>query len=100
MVGRTIGSITREVSALFVDDRGTCGASVRFSTDNDGGNAMRVLFGIILGVALTVGLAYQLDRNPEMRIAGTKPMVNWEAVDSNVEAIKTRVHDAWRKTIG
>ena len=65
---------------------------------------MRVLFGIILGVALTIGGAYVYDSqtaNP-----GTapntvqRPMVNWDVVDANWHRLTHRVQAEWARLTG
>jgi hypothetical protein len=61
---------------------------------------MRLLIGMVLGAALTVGVAYTHDRHPEMIAAGIKPMVNWDVVDTNVAAIKSTIAEAWHKAAG
>lgn len=59
---------------------------------------MRLLFGMILGAALTVGGAYISDTaksGPEAR-----PMVNWDVVGKNVEAFTAMVKQGWAKLTG
>jgi len=60
---------------------------------------MRLILGIILGVALTVGGAYVSDSssksNPE-----AKPMVNWEVVAKNFDYVTGLVKSGWAKLTG
>lgn len=59
---------------------------------------MRLLFGMILGAALTVGAAYISDTaksGPEAR-----PMVNWDVVGKNVEAVTVMIKQGWAKLTG
>jgi hypothetical protein len=59
---------------------------------------MRLLFGMILGAALTVGAAYISDTaksGPEAR-----PMVNWDVVGKNVETLTVMIKQGWAKLTG
>ena len=59
---------------------------------------MRLLFGMILGAALTVGGAYISDAaktGPEAR-----PMVNWDVVGKNVETLTVMIKQGWAKLTG
>ena len=67
---------------------------------------MRVLFGIILGVALTVGVAFISDTwttGPATTTgSGTaavehRKMVNWDVVGDNMRIARERVREAWIK---
>lgn len=58
---------------------------------------MRLFFGIILGIALTVGGAYVAD---QMAGTGAARMVNWDVVSKNAENVTTFVRDAWKKITG
>ena len=60
---------------------------------------MRVLFGIILGSALTVGGVYVADHKNDGP-AGARAMVNWDAVAKNVDEIATMARDSWRRIAG
>lgn len=67
---------------------------------------MRVLFGIILGVALTVGVAFVSDTwsaGPSTT-NGSAPagvehrtMVNWDVVGENMRIARERAREAWTK---
>jgi hypothetical protein len=59
---------------------------------------MRLLFGMILGAALTVGAAYISDTaksGPEVR-----PMVNWDVVGKNVETLTVMIKQGWARLTG
>jgi hypothetical protein len=59
---------------------------------------MRLLFGIILGAALTVGVAYVSDTaksGPDAR-----PMVNWDVVAKNVDSLTVIIRHGWAKLTG
>jgi len=62
---------------------------------------MRVLFGIILGVILTVGGAYLYDTHgaaaaPNASTA-TRPMVNWDVVGTKWERLTERARAEWSR---
>ena len=59
---------------------------------------MRLLFGMILGAALTVGAAYISDIGKAG--ADNRPMVNWDVVGKNVEAFTVMVKQGWAKLTG
>ena len=59
---------------------------------------MRLLFGIILGAALTIGAAYISDTakaGPDAR-----PMVNWDVVAKNVDTLSVMIKHGWAKLTG
>jgi hypothetical protein len=60
---------------------------------------MRLLFGIIIGIGLTVGGAYLYDSthtgDPSSTTAASRPMVNWDVVDTNWQSATTRVRKEW-----
>jgi hypothetical protein len=62
---------------------------------------MQTLFGIIIGVFLTIGVAYVHDAtlNPPASNATTveRPMVNWDVVTVNWRDLKARMDAGWRK---
>lgn len=67
---------------------------------------MRVLFGIILGVALTVGVAFVSDTwttgpatttGSGSAAAERRPMVNWDVAGDNMRIAQERVREAWIK---
>ena len=62
---------------------------------------MRLLFGIVLGVALTVGVAFAHDRwfiaapAVEAPAATDRAMVNWDVVGDNLRRVSQRAREAW-----
>jgi hypothetical protein len=56
---------------------------------------MRLLFGIILGAALTIGAAYISDSTKSGPDA--RPMVNWDVVGKNVDALAVMIKQSWAK---
>jgi len=64
---------------------------------------MRLLLGMILGSALTIGVAYVHDSmvSPptptETARVDSRPMVNWDAVNNSWSYWKTRVQYGWTK---
>ena len=59
---------------------------------------MRLLFGIILGVALTIGGAYVADTSKSGPDA--RPMVNWDVVGKNFDSLTIMVKQGWAKLTG
>jgi hypothetical protein len=64
---------------------------------------MQTIFGFIIGVAVTIGVAYvhdasitapSLDANAP---ATERQMVNWDVVGSNWRELKTNVTNGWHK---
>jgi hypothetical protein len=59
---------------------------------------MRLIVGIIIGCALTVGGAYVADK---VAAAGAKPvMVNWDVVAKNLDSVTTLARDGWKRIAG
>ena len=60
---------------------------------------MRLLFGMILGAALTVGGAYVSDTATKSSgsDADSRPMVNWDVVGRNVDTVTAMVKDGWAR---
>ena len=63
---------------------------------------MRVLLGIVLGVVLTVGVAFAHDSwfvNPATTGAPPEPdqrvMVNWDVVGENLRRVSQKAREAW-----
>jgi hypothetical protein len=58
---------------------------------------MRLIFGMILGAALTVGGAYVADTAKP----GTDGrMVNWDVVAKNTDSVVTMIKQGWAKLTG
>lgn len=62
---------------------------------------MRILLGMILGAALTVGGAYAVDtmRGAPNGSAATEQrrMVNWDVVDAAWQTLKVRARTEWNR---
>jgi hypothetical protein len=62
---------------------------------------MRVFLGMILGVLLTVGVAYYSDSMRTSSVASgptaaeNRPMVNWDVVQTNWDIVKQRAQSGW-----
>ena len=66
---------------------------------------MRVILGMILGAALTVGAVFlydNVDGSPRPANSGSasvttqhRKMVNWDVVDDNWRSIRQRAREAW-----
>ena len=59
---------------------------------------MRLLFGIILGAALTIGVAYISDSTKSG--ADARPMVNWDVVAKNVDTLTIVIKQGWARPTG
>jgi hypothetical protein len=67
---------------------------------------MRVLFGIILGVALTVSVAFISDtwktgpsttNGSGAAVVEHRKMVNWDVVGEQMRVVQGRLREAWTK---
>jgi hypothetical protein len=61
---------------------------------------MRLLFGIVLGIFLTIGAAYLYDSAPARSDAAAAParqMVNWDVVGHNLQVLQARALAEWRR---
>ena len=64
---------------------------------------MRFIFGVIIGVCLTIGTTYVVDAvtsAPGADQAAGRHMVNWDVVDGNLRGASSDVRDAWAKLLG
>lgn len=63
---------------------------------------MRLIFGMILGAALTIGGAYVSDTvsKPTGSTVDQRPMVNWDVVGRNVDSVTTLIKQGWAKLTG
>jgi hypothetical protein len=65
---------------------------------------MRVLFGIILGILLTIGGAYLYDSHNAATTAGAnnvqRPMVNWDVVGNKWNRLTDRARAEWVRLAG
>jgi hypothetical protein len=57
---------------------------------------MRFILGIIIGCAITVGVAYVTDATSS---AGGK-MVNWDVVAKHVDTVTALAREGWKKIAG
>jgi hypothetical protein len=90
-------SSPRRISWNQFRDIGVAGAG-----QQRGETAMRMLFGIILGAALTVSIAFIADTwktGPTTGSASTavehRQMVNWDVVGDNMRIARERMREAW-----
>jgi hypothetical protein len=60
---------------------------------------MRLILGMILGAALTVGGAYVSDTATKGG-AEARPMVNWDVVGRNADTVVTIIKQGWAKLTG
>jgi hypothetical protein len=69
---------------------------------------MRVLFGIILGAALTIGVAFISDTwstgtavttGSGASVAEHRNMVNWDVVGDNTRIARERLQAAWNRLV-
>jgi hypothetical protein len=65
---------------------------------------MQTIFGFIIGVAVTIGVAYLHDAsitapsvNANASVTTEKQMVNWDVVGTNWQELKTNISQGWRK---
>ena len=66
---------------------------------------MRLLFGIILGVFLTIGGAYLYDSHNALEATNAptsaqRPMVNWDIVNANWQHLTDRARSEWNRVAG
>jgi hypothetical protein len=63
------------------------------------GCSMRFLFGIIVGILLTVGSAYLFD-NSRGGEGVTGRMVNWDVVQAQLKILSSNIQDGWSRLTG
>jgi hypothetical protein len=70
------------------------------------GAVMRLLFGVVLGVALTVGTAFIVDNaGTDLSTTGAsnsgtavhRNMVNWDVVGENMRIAQERMRETWAR---
>ena len=65
---------------------------------------MRTLFGIVIGIALTIGFAFVHDRNVVVDPANPRledqQIVNWEAFGDVTHDIRDSIANLWRNVTG
>jgi hypothetical protein len=60
---------------------------------------MRLILGIIIGCAITVGAAYVADATTSSA-PDAKQMVNWDVVAKRVDRVTTLAREGWKKIAG
>ena len=53
--------------------------------------------GIVIGILLTIGLIYASDHGYAPTGFDRRPMVNWEVVGSNAQAVGALVRHGWNR---
>jgi hypothetical protein len=64
---------------------------------------MRMFFGIIVGVFLTIGAAYVFDSARKTSgLEGTteRPLVNWDEVEHQLKILSSSVQEGWSRLTG
>lgn len=63
---------------------------------------MRLLLGMILGAALTVGGAYLSDTASKSTVSSidARPMVNWDVVGKNFDSVTAMIKQGWNRLTG
>jgi len=62
---------------------------------------MRLLLGMILGAALTIGGAYVSDTaSKSAGSSDSRPMVNWDVVGKNFDSVSAMIKQGWNKLTG
>ena len=64
---------------------------------------MRMFFGIIVGIFLTIGAAYVADsiRNTSGPEGSTdRPVVNWEVVNHGIKILSATLQNGWARLTG
>jgi hypothetical protein len=56
---------------------------------------MRMFFGIIIGIVLTIGAAKVYDS-----IRSERPVVNWDVVNDGMKAVSSTVQGGWARLTG
>ena len=98
------GPVRRHQYPETPPDLGTGSRRARFG-GGDAEVAMRVLLGIILGAALTVGGAYVYDSHNALATANApaavqQPLVNWNVVGTKWQQLNERARSEWARLAG
>jgi hypothetical protein len=98
--GRHTSSPTRRPlpATARADHNGAAFMAYRLGCEPVRGKKMRLILGIIIGCALTVGGAYVVDAMSPPA-AGSK-MVNWDVVSKNLDTVTTLAREGWKKITG
>ena len=91
-----------QLIALMPHCSATIGGACNVPIDGLRERAMRLILGMILGAALTVGVAYVSDTatKPTTPGADARPMVNWDVVGRNVDSLTSMIKQGWNKLTG
>jgi hypothetical protein len=94
----------RDVAAYgctgWIEGSQSCrGHSLSGSTKSHREEPMRLIFGMILGAALTVAGAYISD-SMNAGSPTARPMVNWDVVSKNMDGVTEFVRESWKKIVG
>jgi hypothetical protein len=90
VLGALPGPREKHKDAAFLAYAPDCGRTAR-------GLPMRLILGIILGAALTVGGAYVADSAAG---AGGAKMVNWDVVAKNFDEVSAATRAGWKRITG
>jgi len=60
---------------------------------------MRLILGMILGAAIVIGGAYVYDSSTRSGV-DARPMVNWDVVAKNFDAVSSMVKSGWTRLTG
>jgi hypothetical protein len=60
---------------------------------------MRLIFGIIIGILLTIGGAYVHDSASDPANPSQRRIVNWDVADRNLREIASSLHDGWARLV-
>jgi hypothetical protein len=61
---------------------------------------MRLILGIIIGCAITVGTAYVADSMSSSAPEAREQMVNWDVVGKRVDSFTALVRSGWKRIAG
>ncbi len=64
---------------------------------------MRFIFGVIIGIVLTIGGVYVIDMmhsapGPNQQVA--RRMVNWDVVNDDMRGFSTQIQNTWARLTG
>jgi len=89
----------RPLSDARTEHNGAAFLAYPASQNLHGGTDMRFILGVIVGCALTVGVAYVADRSATGSPTA-RPMVNWDVVAKNVDGLTELAREGWKKIAG
>jgi hypothetical protein len=76
--------------------------AIRRPVQREGGRSMRFLFGIIVGILLTVGSAYLFDaaRRGAGPTDAERQIVNWDVLQAQLKILSGNIQDGWSRLTG